>query len=193
MAKKGRQWSNLRGLVPEQDEREPTEKELKIREAVAEREEHVDEDGAAVPAKTMRELAAEYSDLCEEEEFEDLAKKQRAIKYEAVERIFREKLEAIHEQTGHDTFRGEGQLFSPKTMIFPVVYDPAKLRKHIDDLGMTELLELPSGRLKSLVVEQLEKFETMSPAERAECVHTPVEPVPGVKLFIKRTVHRTKS
>jgi hypothetical protein len=190
---KKRQWSNLRGLVPEQDEKEPTERELAIREAVAEREDHEDEDGKPIPAKSLRELAAEYSDLCEEEEFEDLAKKQRSVKYEALERMFRERLESIHEQTGHDTFRGEGQLFSPKTLIIPVVYDPKKLRKHIDDLGMSELLELPSGRLKSLVVEQLEKFETMTPAERAECEHTLIEPVPGVRLFIKRSVHRTKS
>lgn len=193
MAKKGRQWSNLRGLVPEQDEKEPTERELAIRQAIAEREEHVDEKGDKVPAKSLRELAGEYNDLCEEEEFEDLAKKQRSVKYEAVERIFREKLERIYEETGHDTFRGEGQLFSPKTKIFVDVYDKRKLRQHIDDLGMNELLELPSGRLNSLVVEQLEKFETMTVAERAECPHTVKEPVPGVRLFIKRSVHRTKS
>jgi hypothetical protein len=193
VGKKGRQWSNLRGVVPEQDEKEPTERELKVREAIAEREAHEDEHGNPVPAKSLRELAAEYGDLCEEEEFEDLAAKQRSIKYEAVERIFREKLEAIYEQTGHDTFRGEGQLFSPKTKIFIDVHDKAKLRKHIDDLGMNELLELPSGRLNSLVIEQLEKFETMTVEERAECPYTPMEPVPGVRLFIKRTVHRTKS
>jgi hypothetical protein len=190
---KKRQWSNLRGIVPEQDEKEPTEREIAIREAIAEREAHETEDGVPIREKTLLELAGEYADLCEEEEFEDLAKKQRSVKYEAIERIFREKLETIHQMTGHDTFRGEGQLFSPKTLVIPIVYDPKKLRKHVDDLGMNELLELPSGRLKSLVVEQLEKFETMTAAERAECPHTLVEPVPGVKLFIKRSVHRTKS
>lgn len=189
---KKRQWSNLRGLVPEAEDK-VDDRELAIRQAIAEREDHEDENGKPIRAKTTAELAAEYGDLCEEEEFEDLAKKKRSVTYEALERMFREKLERIHEQTGHDTFRGEGQMFSPKTLIIPIVHDPKKLRKHIDDLGMNELLELPSGRLKSLVVEQLEKFEQMTPAERAACPHTLVEPVPGVKLFIRRSVHRTTS
>lgn len=189
---KKRQWSNLRGLVPEKEE-ELSERELAIRESVATREDHEDEEGKLVRAKTMLELAEEYSGLCEEEDFEDLAKKKRSIAYEAIERILRSKLEDIETMTGHDTFRGDGQLFSPKTLVIPIVYDKAKLRKHIEDEGMTEMLELPKGKLTEMVNDVLEKFETMTPAQRAESKATLVEPVPGVKLFIKRSVHRTKS
>lgn len=141
----------------------------------------------------MNELALEYAGRVEEEEFETLASKKRSIEYEALERVILEQLRRVYELSGQDTWRGEGQLFSPQTTIIPVVYDKNKLMQYIKDSKQEHLLTIDGGRLKSLVVEVLESFQTMTPEERAEQTATPLEPLPGVKLFLKNGVHRTQS
>jgi len=180
---KKRQWTNLKGAVPEEVV-EVSEKELAIRAATDERRN-----------KSMKELAAEYQGLVEEEEFADLAAKKRDIEYQALERLIGDELKRVQELSGQDTWRGEGQMFSPKISIIPVVADKETLTKFIKDEGMEALLTLEYPRLKSLVVSTLEKFATMTPEERAALPSgvTIATPVPGVKLFIKNGIHRTKS
>jgi len=197
MAKKARKWTNLPGEVPA-EVIEVSEKELAIRAAADERRAGVYEDpldGQMLPrrAKTMNELAQEYRDLCEEEEFEDLASKRRAILFEALERLIGEQLKIVQEMSGQDTWRGEGQLFSPQVTPIPVVHDKAALAKYIEDNKLQSLLTLEYPRLKSLVIDKLEELTAMTPKQRAAETSTLSDPLPGVKIFVKQGVHRTKS
>ncbi len=182
MAKKAKKWSNLAGTVPEPPA-EVSERELRVR---AETDARAD--------KPMKELALEYQELVEEEEFEKLAQHERSIKYEALERRIRHELAKLKELAGSDVmWRGEGQTFSSKNTIIPVVTDKAALRQYIEDTHQEHLLTLESPRLKSLVIETLEGFETMTPAERAKCTVTQDAPLPGVKIYLKPGIHRTES
>jgi hypothetical protein len=181
VAKKGRKWSNLKGAVPEQPV-ELSARELQIRE-----------DMAKHTGKAMRELAQEYQGLVEEEEFADLATKKRGVAYEALERLIGTELERVKDFSGQDTWRGEGQTFSPKISVIPVVADKGALMQHIRATGQEALLTLEYPKLKSLVVNILEELAVMTPAQRAVCTINLEEPIPGVKLFIKPGVHRTKS
>jgi hypothetical protein len=95
--------------------------------------------------------------------------------------------------SGQDAWRGEGQLFTPKTTPIPVVYSKADLLKFIEDNKLQSMLDISGPRLKSLVVDKLEELIAMSPAQRAEEVSTLDKPIPGVKIFIKTGINRTKS
>lgn len=190
MAKKARKWSNLKGQVPEAPV-ELSEREIKVRAAMDERRIVVTEDGLR-PA-TMKDYAAEYAGLCEEEDFESLAGKDRSVKYEALERLIRAELTRVEEISGQDTWRGEGQTFSPKTTPIPVVVDKTALMQYIKDEGLESLLELPSPRLKSMVTDKLEELVAMTPAQRAAQTATLEQPIPGVKVWLMPGIHRTKS
>ena len=183
MAKrKARKWSNLKGDVPEQ-EVEVSERELAIRAKTDEWR-----------GESMAELAIEYQQLVEEEEFATLAAKQRSIMYEALERLILDELKRVEEVSGQDMWRGEGQTFSPKTTVIPVVTDKAEVMKYLKDTGQEALLTLEYPRLKSLVTDALEAIALMTPAQRAELVGVTLDkPLPGVKIFIKNGVHRTKA
>lgn len=176
---KARKWSNFADTIPP-PVAGVSERELKVREATDDRAD-----------KPMQELALEYQELVEEEEFEDLAKKARSIKYEALERRIRQELKKLDEYAGTDMWRGAGQTFSPQNMIIPVVTDRAALRQYLEDTKQQHLLTLDGSRLKSLVTDVLESFETMTPAERAACTFTPEQPLPGVKIYLKPGIHRT--
>lgn len=181
MAKKNRKWTNLPGTVPEEIV-ELSEKELAIRKATDERR-----------AKSMSELAAEYGDLCEEEEFADLAKKARDIVYEALERLIGDQLKRIQTLSGQDTWRGDGQLFTPKISVIPLVADRTALMQYLKDTKQESLLTLEFPRLKSLTTTVLDDLESMTPAERSLSTVTYTEPLPGVKLYLKHGIRRTKA
>src|ERR1041385_3404928 len=117
---KKRKWSNLAGQVPDEP-KPPTERELKIRTRCDElRGLALDPDGRPVPAKSMRDLAADYAALVEEESFEELAAKKRSVEYEALERVILDELNRVQELSGQDMWRGEGQTFSPKFNVVPI-------------------------------------------------------------------------
>lgn len=187
MAKKKRQWSNLEGVVPEVAEDELSEREVNIRTAM-------DQFRETTPA--MKELAQEYQALVEEENFADLEARKRSVKFEALERLIRQQLKTVEEVSGQDMWRGEGQTFSPKTTIIPTVRDKEALIAYIKANGMEDTLTLPAPRLKSLVIDMLEAFETMTPAQRVELSRKGItleNPIPGVELYLKPGVHRTES
>ncbi len=176
---KPRKWSNV--PLPEQPEPELTERELKIRASMDER-----------ASKTMRELADEYQEACEEEEFETLAQAKRSVLYEALERLIGRQLTRIQEETGHDNWKSADiGTFSPSTTVIPIVHDRHALMKHIKDQGLESLLTLESPKLRSLIADVIEGVEKMSPAERAELNPNLEEPIPGVKVWKKRGVRFT--
>lgn len=180
--KKARKWSNLHGHI-EEAVVEVTEHELAIRAKADEWR-----------GESMNDLAAGYQALVEEEEFEELAAKKRSIAYEALERLIGDELKKVEELSGQDMWRGEGQTFSPKTTPIPVVYDKAALMKHIADTGQQSLLSLSGPTLRALVNDALEAIVLMTPAERAALVNVALDkPVPGVKLYLLKGVHRTKA
>lgn len=186
MAKKPRKWSNLQGQVPE----EPVEvspRELKVRaKADALRAERV-------PMKT---LAQDYAALVEEEEFEEIAKKKRAIDYDALERVILDELTRVEELSGQDTWRGEGQTFSPKFTPIPTVFDKKSLLSWIHENNLDDLLDIHYSRLKSVVIEALKTdlAATMTPAQRAAL--KPGEPgsgqpPPGVSVYLRKGINHT--
>lgn len=147
-------------------------------------------------AKTMNELALEWADLEEEEEFEELAQSERNIKYAALERRILEELEKVKQVAGTDMWRGEGHTFSPKFTPRPVVTDLPALMAWIKSTGQEHQLTLPKPRLKSIVCEALdtELAASMTVAQRAEL--KPGDPSsgacpPGVSAFLDTGVHHT--
>ena len=175
-----RKWSNLDVPGEEPSQAEPTERELKVRELTARRSD-----------KTMKELAAEYAAVVEEEEFADRMAAMRSILYEALERRILQDLKTVEEVSGRDIWRGEGQTFSPQILVIPQVKDRAKLLQHIKDTNQEALLTLPDPRLRSIVVKMLESLVEMTPAQRAESNINLAEPLPGVTIFTKTVVHRS--
>lgn len=196
--KKGRKWSNLEGQLPD----EPvalTERETKIRaEADKLRGLAIDEKtGQPFVAKTMKELAEEYSVLCEEEDFESLAHKERSVKYESLERVIYSELQKVEQLSGQDSWRGAGQTFSPKFTVIPIVTDKARLIHWIKTNGHEEyLLDVKESRLKEVVLAALntDAAAAMTPAERANLKAGEAasgQPPPGVTVFMRKGVHRT--
>lgn len=195
MAKKPRKWSNLDGKIPDEPVK-VDERELKVR-AEMDKARFVETGDGSRPA-TMRDFALEYASLCEEEAFEDKARKLRSVRYEALERIIRQELAKIQEMAGTDMWRGEGQTFSPKFTIIPVVTDKAALRRWVDDNDMTEMLELPGSKLKEVLTECMDSdlAATMTPAQRAALkpgMPGSMQPPPGVAVFMKKGVNRTET
>ena len=151
------------------------------------------EDGT--PA-SMDDLAAEYGGLVEEEDFEDLAKSERSVKFDALERLILEQLEGIKRIAGTDMWRGEGQTFSPKHVLNVHITDPAALRKWIKDTDQEHVLAIPAARLKSITAEALnpELAVAMTPAERAALKPGQpgsMQPPPGVSVSLHHTINHT--
>lgn len=199
MAKKARKWSNLEGQLPEEP-KPLTDREVAIRaETDKLRGEAVDPDtGQLYPAKTMKELAEDYASLVEEEDFEDLAHKKRSVNYEALERVMLAELQRVQEFSGQDMWRGEGQTFSPKFVVIPVITDMVALEAWIEEKGYEYLYEIGSGKLKNLVIEALDTdaAAAMTPAERANLKPGEAasgQPPPGVSVFLRKGVNRTAS
>jgi hypothetical protein len=181
MAQKTRKWSNLQGVV------EPVPLELSPRETAVQ--------GAMASRADcdMMQLAREYSLVHADAQRAADADAIRSITTEALERLIRDRLALVEEQSGQDTWRGEGWLFSPKTTICPVVKDKAALMDYVKDNGLDGLLSLEYSRLKSLVSGILEAFEGMTPAQRAASPLNLQHPLPGVELYIRPGINRTKS
>lgn len=200
---KTRKWANLKGQIPD----DPAQVELSPRtiEVIAEadkRRTKTVEDphtGAAdVRPVGMDDLAQEWSGLEEEEEFEDLAKAQRNIVYDALTRRILEELERVKQIAGTDMWRGEGQTFSPKFMLNVRVTDPVALRKWVEDTAQQHLLTIPSGRLKGIVGEAMntDSAAAMTPAERSALkpgMPGSGQPPPGVSVTLFTSVHHTSS
>lgn len=183
MAKKARKWSNT-GL--QEEPVELSERELKIRAATAERD-----------AKTLKDLAEEYLGLIEEEEFEELAQKARSITYEALDRRIRTELVKVKDLSGHDTWRGEGMTFSPKTLLIPVVKDKKALRDWVKASGREDMMEIGAPKLKSIVVDAMNTDDAadMTPGERAKLkAGEPASgaPPPGVEVYTRPGVNATR-
>lgn len=192
MAKKARKWSNVN--VPE----EPvalTEREIAVRaEADKLRGVGTDPEGHAYTKKDMRELAQDYNGLCEEEEFEKLAARDRSVKYEALERVIRDELIKVEELSGQDMWRGEGCTLSPKNTLIAVVVDKITFKKWIRDTEQEHILEVPPSRLTSIVTDAMDPDAAalLTPAERA--LLKPGEPAsgqppPGVTIFIRKGIN----
>lgn len=184
---KTRKWSNLKGTLPEAPPKESTEWMQKVFAAKDER-----------AGKTMNELALEYADLEEEEAFAELAASERNIKYAAIERRVLEELAKVEELAGTDMWRGEGQTFSPKNTLRPVIKDPGALMQWIKDTGQEDQLTLPDSRLKNIVAEALstDAAAMLTPAQRAQL--KPGDPAsgacpPGVEAYLQIGVHHTSN
>jgi hypothetical protein len=185
---KPRAWSNLKGQLPDYQGPDDT----------SERRQAILKEADERAARTMDELAAEWDALEEEEEFEELARKERNIKYAALEIIILRQLEKVKEVAGTDMWRGDGQTFSPKFTPRPIVSDPAALMAWIKAKSLESLLTLSTGRLASLVKEALDMdaAAVLTPAERAAL--QPGDPAsgappPGVTTFLQTSVHHTST
>ena len=188
---KNRKWSNLKGQIPD----EPVEvnpRELLVREEADKWR------GADGKDHDMSELAREYQSLCEEEEFEDLARKVRSVKYEGLERVIRERLEKVMELSGQDMWRGEGQVFSPKYQPIPTIADRTALVAWLKEKGIyQDLLILDTDAVVKMTKEALDTdmAVTLTPGERAKLQPgdpASGQPPPGVSVFFRKGVNRTE-
>ncbi len=189
---KPRANAHLIGKIPDA----PVELSERQQRVFAEKDKRrIKEDGSPVE---LRDLALEYGSLEEEEEFEDLARTERSVVFEALERRILEELEKVKGIAGTDMWRGEGQTFSPKHVLNVHVTDPQALRRWIKETDQEHILSVPAARLKSIVGEALnpELSSVMTPAERAKL--TPgqpgsMQPPPGVSVSLHHTVNHTNS
>lgn len=183
---KPRKWSNLKGQIPST----PEPLSERVQKILKEKDERKDAD--------MTALAQEWDTLEEEEEFEDLAREERSIKFEAIKRRTLEELAKVKQVAGTDMWRGEGHTFSPKNILNVEVHDPQALRQWIQDTGMAALLTIHVSRLKSLVGEAMnaDLAAALTPAQRAAL--KPGDPgsmqaPPGVTISLFETVHHTSN
>src|SRR6185369_3179191 len=162
---KPRKWSNLKGQIP--DAAEQVELTPRTAEVIKRADDRRVQPGG-VPV-TMDDLATEWSGLEEEEDFEDLAKADRNITFDALTRRILEELERVKALSGHDLWRGNGQTFSPKFALNIRVTDPAALMQWVKDTNQEHLLTIPRGRLSGIVAEcmNVDAAAAMTPAERA--------------------------
>lgn len=190
MAKKAKKWSNLGEVVPEED-KPLSEREIAVRKLMDEL--RVVNEGETTRPVTMKDLAQEYGSLSEEDDFAGKEAKRRSIRFEALERLIMPELRRIEEMSGQDKWRGEGQTFSPRTTIIPQIVDRAAFHKYLKDTSQEELFTVKDSKVRELVEDAIKTVEEMSPEERAESTFNLLEPLPGVKLFIKKSVNRTES
>lgn len=182
--RKKRQWSNLKGQIP--DDPEQVVMSERMEKVLKEKDERAD--------KSMNDLAQEFASLEEEESFEELARSERNIKFEAIERRILEELEKIQGIAGTDMWRGDGHTFSPKYQARPIVTDPAKLMQWVRDTGQEALLRLLPSTLQSIVNEALntDLAATLTPAQRAALEPGSAGsgvPPPGVQVVLRTTVN----
>lgn len=161
MGKKTRKWANLKGVLPEAPVEE-SERAIAIRRAVDDR----------VNA-TMIELVREYNALCDAEDAAEATKRERSIKFEALERLMNGWLETQNT----DIFRGDGVTVSPRYDIYPSIKDPAALRAWIEETGQADKLKLPWQTLKA------DCAEALGPDGSGEIP-------PGVEVYIKTGINR---
>ncbi len=183
---KPRKWSNMKGTLP--DHPEQVELTDRVKEILKRKD--------ALAGKSMKELAIEYDALEQEEEFEELTRYERNIEYEAVERSVLEQLEKVREVAGTDLWRGEGQTFSPKYTLSPVVEDPVALMDWVKATKQESLLRLLPSALQSIVTEAMntEISLALTPAERAALKPGQPgsgQPPPGVTVFLRTSVNHT--
>jgi hypothetical protein len=195
MARKARKWSNLPDdVAPAQpvDELSPWFQDV-LKEKGKYVTTLVDGDESKM---NMDLLATEWAKLEAEEAAEEEARTLRNKRYEALSLMILPRLESIQALSGQDTWRGGGQTFSPKVTLRPIVRDKAKLREWLEDRDMEDTLELPSGRLNSIVTEAFEQEQAsyLTPAQRANLpagMPGSMLAPPGVEVFRKTTVNRT--
>lgn len=185
MARKPKKWSNMEGVVPAvpQDTLSPWfQKVLKEKDTLAD--------------LSLLELDARYAVLVAEEKAEEEARRLRNIKYKALEMRMLEELEKVATVSGQETWRGNGTTLSPKRSLRPTVKDKAKLKEWLGERDMEDLLELPSGRLNSIVADAFdaENASMLTPAQRATLTAglpgSQLAP-PGVEVFMEKTINRT--
>jgi hypothetical protein len=186
--KTGGKWSNLKGQFPEAT---PVELSDRMVEVFAAKDARKD--------ATMDELIAERAALEEEEAFEDLARADRSVKYEALDRRILEELDKVKQIAGTDMWRGDGRTASPKITPQPIVEDIVALTEWIKDTGLYDtLFTLSKPRLKATVCEALETdaAAALTPAQRAALkpgAPGSGAPPPGVKVHLRTTVHHTSA
>jgi hypothetical protein len=188
---KVRKWSNLKGVLPEAVDMSPRALEV-AKEADARRQKETGDPVA------MDDLAQEWNGLEEEEAFEDMARQQRNIIYDALTRRILEEIEKVKAIAGTDLWRGQDQTFSPKFMLNIRVTDQQALRRWVEETGQQHLLTIPSGRLKGIVGEAMntDAAAAMTPAERAQLkagMPGSGQPPPGVEVSLFETVHHTST
>lgn len=198
---KTRKWSNLKGEIPDAVDLSPRGQEV-IAEADKRRTVPVvDAEGKPTgetrPA-TMNDHAQEWNGLEEEESFEDMAREQRNITYDALTKRILEELDRVKTLAGTDLWRGEDQTFSPKHLLNIKVTDPVALRKWVEETKQQHLLTLPTGRLKAIVGEAMntDSAATLTPGERAKLKAGEPgsgQPPPGVEISLFTTVHHTST
>lgn len=198
-ARRKQVWSTL-GL--KEQPVEISERELAIR-AEADRLRGLGSDpktGEPHKKLTMAELDDEYESLDEEAEFAELQAKARSIKYEALERVMLEELAKIEEISGQDKFRRGNVTISPSPMIIPSVENVEVFEQWVRDSKMDDLFvtEVPGSKIKMLVNEAFDPkvAESLTVKERAALVAGApgsCQPPPGLKVYIKKRIHRHKS
>lgn len=183
MPKKARKWSNLRDKLPHEKE-ELSERETKVRARIDE-----------LSDETMKELAASYASLEEEEALDSKLQKARSIEKEALERRMKHELKTIEENFGVDTFRSPDGTFYPGYRLIPYVTDKVALEKWIKDTGRASMMSLPSGKLSEIVGEafDVEQAALLTPGQRAALKPGEpgsAQPPPGVGVWIRTVVNR---
>lgn len=183
--KKAGKWANQVGTIPEEQ-----------KDTVSPWFKKVLEEKDTLQGLSMAELDAKWAALEAEDEAVEEARKARNIKYEALEMRILEEIERIKTISGQESWRGNGTLITPKRVLRPSVKDKAALRAWVEEHDMEAMLELPSGRLNSLVTDAFdtENASILTPAQRATLSAgmpgSQLAP-PGVEVFMKTTVNRT--
>lgn len=181
---KQRKWSNMRGQLPERPV-ELSPRELAIRA-------HKD----TLNDHALPELQAAWSALDAVEASVAVESRKRSIEYAALERRVLEELKKIEALAGTDQYKGALGTFSPKYNVEPSVENNDVLTEWAKKNGFEELLSLPSGKLKEIVTDALDKNAATSLSVPQRAALTPgsagsLQPPPGVKLFMHTTVSFT--
>lgn len=178
-------YAHLNGKVPEQQ----TEREQAVSEFLEEFRKTDTTTGA---------VAKRYNGLCVEAA--ELAAKVKVLnqKIDAADIMMQERLQ------GDDTeaVRSDGYTWSRSFEPYPVCEDPEQIVKYFKEHDMEGLLVLRAGelasRLKNHVKEEAQNNELIidietDPDTGVEVKRTVRSQIPGVKVFLKASLSRTKS
>lgn len=175
-------YAHLKGVVPiQRDERDEA-----VTAFMKEFQEADKTNGAA--AKRYNDLVAEKAGLAEK-------LKTISQKLEAAEYLFLDRLDA----DGSDAVSAEGYTWSSSCEPFPICEDPEAIVKYLKRKKMGSILVLKvselASRLRNLVKDEalnneLKVVETIVDGKPVREVRSNV---PGVKVFLKETLSRTKS